>query len=106
MKTKSAFASDVMCVVAVRNNRLCSYEHGKKTRTYAGGSRTIKYNGLQTITGKNVLNRLMKHFLNSDAFINTTVRELQAFFGLTDDRFGARPTRRVMSVRQLMARAG
>ena len=48
----------------------------------------------------------MEHFLNSDAFINTTVRDLQACFVLDDDRFAAQPTRKVMSVRQIMAKAG
>ena len=106
MKTKSKIASDVMCVVAVRNNSLCSYGHGNKIRTYAGGSSTITNNGLQTIVGKDVRHRLMEHFLNSDAFINTTVRDLQACFVLPDDRFAAQPTRKVMSIRQLMAKAG
>lgn len=104
MKTKSKTASDVMCIVAVQNNILCSYGHGKKIRTYAGGSSTIKNNGLQTIIGKDVRNRLMKHFLNSDAFISTTVRELQACFALSDDRFAEQPTRKAMSVSQLMAK--
>ena len=106
MKPKSKFAPDVMCVVAVRNNSLCSYGHGNKIRTYAGGSLTIKNNGHRTISGKNVQHRLMEHFLNSDSFINTTVRELQACFVLPDDRFAAQPTRKALSIRQLMARAG
>ncbi len=106
MKTKSKIASDVMCVVAVQNNSLCSYGHGKTIRTYAGGSPTIKSNGHQTIIGKDERHRLMEHFLNSDAFINTTVRDLQACFVLPDNRFAAQPTRKVPSIRQLMAKYG
>lgn len=106
MKTKSTFAPEVMCVVACRDKALVTIGHGNKIRTYAGGSPTIKKNGHETITGKNVLNRMMKHFDKSDAFINTTVRELQACFGLTDDQFAAQPTRKALSIRQLMAKAG
>jgi len=106
MRSKSTIAPEVMCVVAVRNNSLCSYGHGKKIRTYAGGSSTIKSNGHQTIVGKDAKSRLIEHFLNSDAFINTTVRDLQACFVLPDHRFAAQPTRKVQSIRQLMAKAG
>ena len=59
-----------------------------------------------TIVGKDAKSRLIEHFLNSDAFINTTVRDLQACFVLPDDRFAAQPTRKVQSIRQLMAKAG
>lgn len=106
MRSKSTIAPEVMCVVAVRNNCLCSYGHGKKIRTYAGGSSTIKNNGHQTIIGKDVRHRLLEHFLNSDEFINTTVRDLQACFVLPDDRFAAQPTRKMRSIRQLIAEAG
>lgn len=106
MRSKSTIAPEVMCVVAVRNNSLCSYGHGKKIRTYAGGSSTIKNNGHQTIIGKDVRHRLLEHFLNSDEFINTTVRDLQACFVLPDDRFAAQPTRKMRSIRQLIAKAG
>lgn len=105
MKTKSKFAPEVMCVVAVRNGVLYTIRHGKKIRTYSGCTPTIRSNGYKTITGKNLANQLMDHFIKSDDFVNTTVGGLRSCFVLNEDQFAAQPTRKTLSIRQIMAKA-